>query len=185
MNTWFECTAKYNKMDETGHEKKASETYLLDAISFTEAESRIFKELQTMVSGEFIVTKIAKTRISEIIPSEKGDRWYRARVAFITIDEENGKEKRVVQSVLVFSESIKEAFDQIIESMHGMMADFEIIGINESNIVDVFPYKGENNNVPDHLKPLESLLLESEQADEPDFSGNPSDPDLNDYIYPV
>jgi hypothetical protein len=185
MNTWFECTAKYNKMDETGHEKKASETYLLDAISFTEAESRIFKELQTMVSGEFSVAKIAKTRISEIIPSEKGDRWYKARVAFITIDEENGKEKRVVQSVLVFSDSIKEAFDQIIESMHGMMADFEIIGINESNIVDVFPYLSENSSVPANLKPLESFLSESEPADEPDFSADPDDPDLNDDIYPV
>ena len=78
MNTWFECTAKYIKMDENGHEKKASETYMLDAISFTEAESRIYKELQTMVSGEFMVSKISKTRISEIIPSDNGDRWYKA-----------------------------------------------------------------------------------------------------------
>ena len=51
MNIWFECTAKYIKMDESGREKKVSETYLLDAVSFTEAESRIYKELQTMVSG--------------------------------------------------------------------------------------------------------------------------------------
>ena len=119
MNTWFECTAKYIKMDETGHEKKASETYLLDAISFTEAESRIYKELQTMVSGEFVVSRIAKTRISEIIPSDNGDRWYKAKVTFITVDEESGKEKRVSQSVLVFSDNVKEAYDQIIVAMEG------------------------------------------------------------------
>ena len=152
MNTWFECTAKYIKMDENGREKKVSETYLLDAVSFTEAESRIYKELATMVSGEFAVSKIAKTRVSEIIPSDNGDRWYKAKVTFITVDEESGKEKRTAQSVLVFSENIKETYDQIIEAMQGMMADFEISGITESTILDVFPYNADK--VPDNLKAL-------------------------------
>lgn len=158
MNTWFECTAKYIKMDENGHEKKASETYLLDAISFTEAESRIFKELKTMVSGEFVVSKIAKTRISEIIPSDTGDRWYKAKVAFITVDEESGKEKRVAQFVLVFSNNIKEAYNQIIGAMQGMMADFEISGINESTILDVFPYFSEKNELPSAKNLVGSFL---------------------------
>ena len=170
MNTWFECTAKYIKMDETGHEKKASETYLLDAISFTEAESRIYKELQTMVSGEFVVSRIAKTRISEIIPSDNGDRWYKAKVAFITVDEESGKEKKVVQSVLVFSDSIKEAYDQIIQAMQGMMADFEISGINESTILDVFPYLVDKGDVPPYLTPVSSFLTAPEIQDESYFS---------------
>ena len=155
MNTWFECTAKYIKMDESGREKKVSETYLLDAVSFTEAESRIYKELQTMVSGEFAVSKIAKTRITEIIPSDDGDRWYKAKVAFITVDEESGKEKRVAQNVLVFSDNIKDVYDQIIVAMQGMMADFEISGINESTIMDVFPYDGQA--MPENLKPLSSF----------------------------
>lgn len=150
MNTWFECTSKYSKMDENGYEKKVSETYLLDAVSFTEAESRIYKELQSMVSGEFSVSKIAKTRIAEIIPSETGDRWYKSKVTFITVDEESGKEKRTSQSVLVSSCNIKDAYDQIIESMQGMMADFEISGITESTIIDVFPY--EADQIPDNLK---------------------------------
>jgi hypothetical protein len=186
MNTWFECTAKYIKMDENGREKKASETYMLDAISFTEAESRIYKELQTMVSGEFMVTKISKTRISEIIPSDNGDRWYKAKVAFITVDEESGKEKRVAQFVLVFSGSVKEAYDQIIEAMQGMMADFEISGINESTILDVFPYSvSEKNDVPAHLKPIESFLATPELRDEDDFSENKRDEDLNDDLDPI
>ena len=186
MNTWFECTAKYIKMDETGHEKKASETYLLDAISFTEAESRIYKELQTMVSGEFMVSKISKTRISEIIPSDNGDRWYKAKVAFITVDEESGKEKRTSQLVLVFSDSIKEAYDQIIEAMQGMMADFEISGINESTILDVFPYSAaEKTDVPAHLKPIESFLATSELQDEDDFVVETEDEDLNDDLDPI
>ena len=140
MNIWFECTAKYVKMDENGHEKKATETYLLDAVSFTEAEARTYKELQTMVSGEFTTWGIKRTNISEIIPSETGDSWYKSKVSFITIDEESGKEKRTSQYVLVFSDNVKNAYDQIIETMQGMMADFEISSIAESKILDVFPY---------------------------------------------
>jgi len=186
MNTWFECTAKYIKMDENGHEKKASETYMLDAISFTEAESRIYKELQTMVSGEFMVSKISKTRISEIIPSDNGDRWYKARVTFITVDEESGKEKRTSQTVLVFSDNIKEAYDQIIEAMQGMMADFEISGINESTILDVFPYSAaEKGDMPANFKPIESFLATPELQDENDFVVETDDEDLNDDLDPI
>jgi hypothetical protein len=151
MNTWFECTAKYAKMGEDGREKKVSETYLLDAVSFTEAETRIYKELVSMVSGEFTVTRISKTKLAEIIPSEMGDRWYKAKVTFITFDEENGKEKRVSQFVLVFSDNVKSAYDQVIEAMKGMMADFEIGGITESPIVDVFPYVPEAQKMPDNF----------------------------------
>lgn len=140
MNTWFECTVKYIRMDETGRERKVSETYMLDAVSFTEAEGRIYKELLTMVSSEFLITKIAKTNICEIIPDDNGNRWYKAKVGFITVDEESGKEKRVVQNVLVFSISTENASKQIVEAMKGMMTDFEIIGINESTILGVFTY---------------------------------------------
>jgi hypothetical protein len=180
MNTWFECTAKYIKTDEKGREKMVSETYLLDALSFTEAESRIYGELQTMVSGEFMVSKIAKTRISEIIPSEKGDRWYKARVAFITVDEESGKEKRVGQYILVFSDSIREAYDQIIEAMHGMIADFEISGINESTILDVFHYVADKSDIPPHLKPISSFLTAPEQKDDMEIDEYIDNQDFND-----
>jgi hypothetical protein len=151
MNTWFECTAKYSKMGEDGREKKVSETYLLDAVSFTEAETRIYKELVTMVSGEFTVSRISRTKLAEVIPSETGDRWYKAKVTFITFDEESGKEKRLSQFVLVFSETVRNAYDQVIEAMKGMMADFEIGGITESPIVDVFPYVSEDQKLPDNF----------------------------------
>ena len=188
MNTWFECTAKYIKMDENGHEKKASETYLLDAISFTEAESRIFKELQTMVSAEFTVSKIAKTRITEIIPSDTGDRWYKAKVTFITVDEESGKEKKTSQMVLVFSNDIKEAYDQIIQAMHGMMADFVISGINESTILDVFPYFSEKSELPAGKNPVESFLSSKEYFDETPYEEDQEgiiEEDFNDDLDPI
>lgn len=159
MNTWYECRAKYVKIDENGREKKVTEPYLLDAVSFSEAESRIYKELETMVSGEFSVTKIAKTNIAEIIPSEDGDRWFKAKVAFLTIDEEKGKEKRVANYVLVLAKTVKDAYEKVVENMQGMIADFEIAQVNESPIMDVFPYFGtddEMDKIPDNLKPMES-----------------------------
>jgi hypothetical protein len=145
MNTWFEVTAKYIKMDENGRERKAAETYLLDAVSFSEAEARIHKELQAMVSGEFTVSKIAKTSICEIIPSDNGDRWFNAKVTFITVDENIGKEKRVSQKVLVFADDVEQANKNVIGAMEGMMCDFKISSISESNIFDVFPYVSESN----------------------------------------
>ena len=168
MNTWFECTAKYSKMGEDGREKKVSETYLLDAVSFTEAETRIYKELVSMVSGEFTVTRISKTKLAEIIPAESGDRWYKAKVTFITFDEESGKEKRVSQFVLVFSDNVRNAYDQVIEAMKGMMADFEIGGITESPIVDVFPYVPEVQKIPDNFTKIvnDEFSLNEEEKDE-------------------
>ena len=140
MTNWFDVGVKYSKMDENGRERKVTEMYLLDAVSFSEAETRIYKELQSMISGEFNITKIAKTNLAEIIPDEKGDRWFRGKITFITFDEESGKEKRVSQFVLVFAETVEQADKNIKEAMKGMMADFEITAIAESPIVDVFPY---------------------------------------------
>ena len=176
MNTWFECTAKYSKMGEDGREKNVSETYLLDAVSFTEAETRIYKELVSMVSGEFSVTRIARTKLTEVIPAEVGDRWYKAKVTFITFDEESGKEKRVSQFVLVFSGNVRNAYDQVIEAMKGMMADFEIGGITESPIMDVFPYVSEVQKVPDNFTkiingdfPLDGKDLPENDEEEEEF----------------
>jgi len=144
MYNWFEVTVKYVKMDETGHERRTVETYLLDAVSFTEAEARINKELQSIVSGNFLVSKIAKTNLTEIIPSEHGSRWYKAKINFITIDESTGKEKRVSQFILAFSDTTKLADELITESMQGMMCNFEIAAISESNIVEVLQYLKDN-----------------------------------------
>ncbi len=165
MNTWFEVTVKYVKMDESGHERRVSETYLLDAISFTEAEARIYKELQSIVGGEFLVTKITKTNVTEIILSDNGNRWYKAKVNFITIDEETGKEKRVSQFILAFSDTTKMADELITESMQGMMCDFEIAAISENNIMDVFPYLtiDKATGIPTRSRPISDFICDHDE----------------------
>ena len=77
MNTWFECKVKYEKMGNDGKEKMVSEPYLIDAVSFTEAESRIHKELEPYISGDFFVSSIKIANFSELIPCEEGDRWFK------------------------------------------------------------------------------------------------------------
>ncbi|MCL3781958.1 DUF4494 domain-containing protein [Prolixibacteraceae bacterium JC049] len=166
MNIWFECKAKYEKIDEEGRLKKVNEAYLLDAMSFTEAESRIYKELETMISGEFLVTKIAKTNITEVIPSETGDRWFKCKLALVTIDESSGKEKKANQYVLVLASDVKDAYDKVEKNMDGVSIDYEIPSVQESPILDVFPYEvGEK--VPENFTPVAETVNEEEYASEP------------------
>lgn len=141
MKNWFEVVVKYSKMGEDGREKKVNETYLLDAVSFTEAEAIIHRELAKMVSGEFTVVRISRTNFAELILDNVGDRYFKGKVTFVTFDEESGKEKRTSQSVLVFAETVEQADKHIKEAMKGMMAEFEITAIVETKIVDVFLYE--------------------------------------------
>jgi hypothetical protein len=160
MNTWFECKVKYEKIDEqTGKQKKVNEPYLIDAVSYTEAESRINAEMEQYVSGEFSVPSIKKANYTDLFFFDDGDKWYKAKVMFVSIDEEAGKEKKVANQMLVIASDIKEAYDRINKSMEGMVVDYEIVLLQETNIADVFPYfKDEvNEPIPDHLKPISEI----------------------------
>lgn len=118
-----------------------SETYLVDAMSFTEAEARIINEMKPFISGEFEVANIRRMRINEMFPSENGDRWYRCKLNYITLDEEKGIEKRTSVSMLVQANDLKEACDALIEGMKGSLADYEIVSITETAIMDVYMYE--------------------------------------------
>lgn len=144
MHTWFECKIKYDKTAEDGSIIKSSEGYLVDALSFTEAEARIIEEKRPFISGEFKVVNIKRSRISEMFFNENGDKWYRSKVNFITLDEEKGVEKRTANTMMVQASDIKEALEGIVKGMQGYMADYEIVNIAETQIFDVFKYEKEN-----------------------------------------
>ena len=144
MHTWFECKIKYEKTAEEGKIVKVSEGYLIDALSFTEAEARIIEEMKPFISGEFQVANIKRARIGEMFFNENGDKWYRSKVNFITIDEEKGMEKRTGVTMMVQASDIKEALEGITEGMKGSMADYEIANIAETLIIDVFKYGKED-----------------------------------------
>ena len=139
MATWFECKVKYDKLGENGQQKTVTEPYLVDALSFTEAEARIIDEVSTLVNGEMKVTAVKRTNIAEIFWDEAdGDRWYKVKVNFITIDEKTAVEKKTANFIMVQANGFKAACDNFMQGMKGTMADFEIASITETAILDVF-----------------------------------------------
>ena len=138
MATWFECKVKYDKMTEDGSQKTVTEPYLVDALSFTEAEARITEEITPFISGEFKVTAVKRTNTAEIFWKEGGDKWYKVKVNFCTIDEKTGKEKKTPNYMMVQAIDFKDAYDVFMEGMKGTMADFEISQIVEKMIMDVY-----------------------------------------------
>lgn len=138
MATWFECKVKYDKLAENGQQKTVTEPYLVDALSFTEAEARIIEEITPFIFGEFKVTAVKRTNIAEIFWNEAGDRWYKVKVNFITIDEKTAVEKKTANFIMVQAEDFKSAFENFMAGMKGTMSDFEIASISETLIMDVY-----------------------------------------------
>ena len=142
MNNFFEVKVKYEKTAIEGKIVKVSELYLFDSLSFTEAEARVNEELKPFISGEFITATIRRARINELFES-KGSKWYKSKVYFISLDEEKGIEKRTAVTMLVQADSVKDAWDVLEAGMKESMADYEVAGINETMILDVYKYKVE------------------------------------------
>lgn len=141
MNKWFECTIRFDKIMPNGISKKVSERYLVDSISFTEAEARIIEESRHLITGEFVVTDIKRARLNEIFFNENGDLYYKVKINFLTIDEQSGREKKTPSYMLVQASTIDEAKDNLSEGMKGTLSDYVVESIKETKIVDVFPYE--------------------------------------------
>lgn len=143
MQNWFTCKVSYEKMMENGMVKKVTEPYLVDALSFTEAEARIIEEIRPYITGEFTVAAVNRARISEIFWDKEGDRFYRVKVWFVTLDEKSGAEKRTSATMLAQASTLKKAIETLEVGMMGTMADYEIGSVSETQIMDVFPYTAE------------------------------------------
>ena len=143
LTEWFECKVRYDKTLEDGIIKRTMETYLVDAFSFTEAEKRFIAELEPFVSGEYMVTDIKRAKISELFESDDSlaDRWFKAKVAFVTIDEKTGKEKRAAQTMMVQAIDLRDAVKNLDKGMAGTLGDYVIVSVAETKIMDVFRYK--------------------------------------------
>lgn len=138
MAQWFECKIKIDKTTADGVIKTSTENYLVDALSFTEAEARITEEMQPYISGEFKVDSVKRVRVSEMFFDETGDRWYKAKVNFVTLDEKKGVEKRTASYMYVQATEFSKALQNLMEGMKGTMSDFEVASITETTLLDVF-----------------------------------------------
>lgn len=140
---WFECKVRYEKSGEDGTPRKVTETYVVDALSFSEAESRIMEEMSRWVSGELEIADLKIAQYKEIFfaDSDMADKWYKAKLAFITIDEKTDKEKKTTVYYLVNAGNINSALKNVDEIMSGTIVDYQTCNLSETQIIDVFEYK--------------------------------------------
>lgn len=142
MQTWFECKVKHVKVSQSGAEQLAKESFLLDAVSYTDAESSIIKRMQEIAKGgEFAVVSISKSQIAEVFKYENGEWWFKVAISLVTIDEQGGKEKKMKAYYLVMADDIDEALVRIDESLSYMVIPYTVTSVALSAIVDVFEYE--------------------------------------------
>lgn len=137
---WYECRVRYDKTQEDGAQKKVTELYAVNALGFGDAEKKIAKEMEHYISGEFEVKAISPTVYGEIFFSDEDsdNKWYKAKLAFITIDEKTEKEKRSNVTYLVQAESVKGACKNVDDVMGSTMIDYSSLAVSETKIMDVF-----------------------------------------------
>ncbi|KQS33997.1 DUF4494 domain-containing protein [Dyadobacter sp. Leaf189] len=159
MASWYLSKIRYQKEDEAGSLRTINEAFLFDAVSFTEAEARAYSSIVTGAS-DFSVLSITRMRLADIFTYEEGEQWFKAKVIYFSVDEKSGKEKKVVNYMLVNADGIQQALDRINESMRNFLIPYETTDIVLTPIVDVFPYNSEPDQVPDNMRPLADVLAE-------------------------
>lgn len=190
---WFLCKIRYEKTMEDGLQKKVTEQYVVDALSFTEAEARIIEQMSRYISGQFDVVEIDRCKFGEVFFQDNlfekmiqnnteellkaarlknkkagkeildrgleedmkravsaADKWYKAKLKFITIDEKTDKEKKTTVYYLVQAGSFEGARMNIDEVIGGTMVDYEIDTVSETVIMDVFEHTVKKEEVSDN-----------------------------------
>ena len=137
MANYFECKITFDKTLENGKEKKVTECYIVDAMSFTDAEAKVIHHVQDVITGLFEVKSIRKYKVSEIVPSELGDTYFKCKLNFITLDEKSGNEKKTAVYMLVDAETLDKAKALLAEHMKSIMSDYSIEKIEETKIMAV------------------------------------------------
>ena len=137
----YECGIRYERTMPNGMSKKVTEFYLVDACSFAEAEGRITKEMEPYISGEFDVVTIKRTNYSEIVDGlSTADKWFKAKLMFVTFDEKTYKEKKQAVYFIVKASDINNAHTVVVQHMKTSFVDYEIATLDETKIMDLFRY---------------------------------------------
>lgn len=140
---WYDCNVKFRKTTETGAQKVVTQSYLVDALSYTEAESRINEKMCEYINEEFKVTNIKVTNFQEVYMLQSDDAWFKAKVSLMAYDEESGKERKTNMYLLIQASDAKDAYENTVLAMKGTMGDYYIPMVSETKIIDVFPYLNE------------------------------------------
>ena len=164
---WFETAVRYERQSEDGMQKKVTEPYVVDAFTFGEAEEVITKEMQGFVSGEFEVKNITPATYGEIFFSDKenDDKWYKAKVTFITMDEKTSKEKRTSTNYLVQASTFNAAVKNVDEVMGTTLSEYVISNISETKIMDVYEHRLQSKATAADDKPEYEAAEEGKKED--------------------
>lgn len=136
---WFISKAKYEKILENGTQKKVTELFLVDAMTCTECEARTIEELTPYITGDFSITDIKEAKYYDAFLGE-GDRYFDGKIRFVTLDEKSGSEKKTNAKILIQADNLEDALAKLKEGMKDSISDWEVYGLDENNIIDVFPY---------------------------------------------
>ena len=136
---WFECKVRYEQTQEDGTDKTVTETYVYKAADFGDAYDKATKDMSTFISGEFGITgmKIAQYGDVFIQDERTEEKFYRVKVNFIVLDEKTNKEKKIAQYYLVNADSVEKARKYTDTALSQTMADFIIVSVQETKIIDV------------------------------------------------
>ncbi|MBR3883256.1 MAG: DUF4494 domain-containing protein [Bacteroidaceae bacterium] len=142
--SWFECKVTYERAGEKGLNTKVNEVYLTQAFSYTEVEKRLTMELQPQVTGSFDINKMERTKYNELVNTddENADKWFKCKIVMLTIDEVSAKEKKTSVVILVKAEDVAGAVKRLTKHMEDSIMNYDLAAVNESPIVDIFPYEG-------------------------------------------
>lgn len=171
MATWFQCKIQYPKFLENDKMKMVSETYLVDAVSFTDAEARLYRSLGSSIP-DFLIQSVSKTGFKEIFNYDDCETWYKCKIAYHDLDESSGKEKRFTSLMLVSAQNCRQAIERIDEQLKSWVIPYEITDVNLSPIVEVIPYISEEEEM------IASGRLKRVQAPEIDDTFEPESEEI-------
>ena len=145
LNNWFECKVSSDKTMENGLVKRVTDAYVIEALSFTEAEARVIEYIRPYINGEFEVKAVGRKKYSEVFynDNDAADLWFHAKVMFVTLDEKTGEEKYSPSFMLVQADDIREAIKHLDEQMRGTLGDYTIAEMKVTAIMDVVRYASE------------------------------------------
>ncbi|WP_026630072.1 DUF4494 domain-containing protein [Dyadobacter alkalitolerans] len=177
MASWYLCKIRFQKEDEAGSLQTINEAYLIDSVSFTEAEAKCYKQIVTGAS-EFNVDSIARMRLADLFTYEEGEQWFKAKVIYFSVDEKSGKEKKIVNFMLVNADGIQQAIDRVNFEMRTFLIPYEMTDMILTPILDVFPHTSDEEaeqEIPANLRPLSEVLAERGQTEEEDLQEQEED----------
>jgi Domain of unknown function (DUF4494) len=163
MPSWYLGKIKYQQEQENGALKSIAEAYLIDAVSYTEAEARLYRVVADS-TPDFQITSLTRMKLADVFhyEDEGGEKWFKCKVVYVSFDESKNKEKKIVSMMLVNADSAKEALERTDKSLSTMLIPYEITDVNLTPILDVHPYVAEEavQEIPAGFRPLSEIKAE-------------------------